>query len=172
LWQIADLKGIPYPAGAAKTKMIPLLEDVSDTEIIEIMGRLEAPVRQVMQKDDMGNMHIELYPDEPQHYSADRQERVQAILSDRLTVEEQKEKDFSDKRLSALEKENADLKKLINERLDSLMEADEDASEESAPAPQFPLNKLLPWQLIHLCKDKGIKYKGLSTEEMVAALEA
>ena len=41
---------------------------------------------------------------------------------------------------------------------------------QAAPEPDFPLEKLMPWQLIHLARDRNVEYKGLEKEELIDAL--
>lgn len=161
LHQIAEGEGIPFPPGAPAKDMIPLLQNLPEQTILKYMQ-----VSKIVQEDEAGRQHVEAYPIEPQHASAGRQEQVAGVLLERISPSEQKIKDkqaeFDTQRLARLEKENTELKALFAERLDKLEHA----------APAFPVSKLLPWQLVHVAKERGIAYKGLSKEDLVAALEA
>ena len=160
LHEIAEGEGIPFPAGAGADLMRPLLEHLPEATIEKYLQ-----VARVTQKDEGGGQHVEVYPIEPEHASAQRQEQVAGALLERISPSEEKKREKQDsfdvQRVAALEKENGELKALFAERLDKLEHA----------TPVFPIEKLLPWQLIQMARQRDIAYKGLSKEELVAALQ-
>ena len=168
LHQIADKLEIPYPPGAPAKRMYVLLEDVPDNQIRTIMAQLEAPVVDVQQEDENGKIHTEPYPQEPEHYTARMTDQVQAELASRIAIDEEDEKEKEGLRaeIERLKKDNQRLTETIETRLAAL----EQQPAALPDAVTLPLERMLPWQLIQLCKENGIEYKGLSKGEMIAAL--
>lgn len=161
LWQIADRAGIVYPPAAPADAVRTLLE------ANQITG-LEAEYNDItrfqpfVQKDENGATHVEHYPVPAKHSTADKVIDYTSAIEERAASSAE---DPEPTELDNLRQRNAELEDIINNRLAELEQ------KADRVAPDFPLQKLLPWQLKHMAKDRGIDYKGLSKEELIAALE-
>jgi len=142
LYDVADEFGLNYPDDCPKTALIPIMEGAG----IDVTQSTIINWQTFSTKDQSGRVFEETYPVRPEHHSSGKN-----INYDQLMRERAKEKEKDDNTISDLTK-----------RLDEI---------EKNHGPAFPIHKLLPWQLQHLAKDAGIEYKGLSKEEIIAALE-
>ncbi len=143
LYDVADEFGLSYPVDCPKVALIPIMEGAG----IDVTKSTVINWHTFRSKDNAGRVFEETYPVRTEHHSSGK-----GIDYDKLLREKATEKEKSDNTIEELTK-----------RLDNI---------EQKQGPSFPLLKLLPWQLQHLAKDAGIEYKGLSKEELIAALEA
>lgn len=177
LQQIMDREGLTYPASAPATALLPILEANQISGLEERFADI-THFRQFMQKNEDGSQHVEIYPVPPQHHTKDKVIDYDTAMEERAEApkpEPTEDELFANSRIAELETrnhelalKNADLELTITTRLTELEKiADE---KEFALQLDFPLEKLLPWQLIHMARDKGIEYKDLSKEDLIAAL--
>ena len=115
LYAIADERGITYPHDAPKTAMLPLLEAAGVDPAVPYNGA-DIQWQNVPVKDELGNVHIEIYPAQKE---PDVPSQILDVVAATAKIAEQHE-------------------------------------EPVKPAFSFPLDKMLPWQLNHMCKDVGV----------------
>lgn len=153
LWFLADQEGIRYPEGAKKTLMVELLKACG------VDPRKHIPHKVVYGKDENGIPTQEEYPVLEDHASLRNGVDQNAILQKKIEVKEQVEKEkFDETRLDALERQN----KLLMEKLEQLT-----AEPKIADLPF----KLTLAQKKKILKDRGVDTKGMSREDVEAALE-
>ncbi|MCH8136504.1 MAG: hypothetical protein IIB77_11040 [Proteobacteria bacterium] len=151
LWVLADSLDIPYPVGAAKTDMLKILDanGIDPNLPVEIAG---VQWHTMQGKDGNGNAREETYPITRPHQTSGKDIDYDGEIATRVRRNTPSEDElFETSRVEALEKEIAALKK-------------------NGAGLDFPLEDLLPWQLNHMCKDKGIDPKGMDKDQMIAAL--
>jgi hypothetical protein len=142
LYDVADEFGLQYPADCPKIALIPIMEGAG----IDVTKSTVVNWQTYRSKDSHGRVFEETYPKRPEHHSLGKNINYDKLIRDRAKEQQ----------------EAADTISSLTKRLDEI---------EKKQGPSFPLHKLLPWQLQHLAKDAGIEYKGLSKEELIAALE-
>jgi hypothetical protein len=172
LHKIADRANISYPAGAPATDMVEILSRHQISGLEQDYNDI-THFQPFTQQDESGNSHVEVYPVQPKHQTADKVIDYETAIEERaktappappedavLVVERDPEIDAE---LARLRERNAELEDIITDRLDAL--------EQKTAGIDFPIEKLLPWQLKQMAKARGIDYKGLSKEEIIELLE-
>jgi hypothetical protein len=155
---VADKAGIQYPNGAKKSVMVALL----DANGIDPRQHLEHAV--VYGRDETGMPTQEQYPVSPDPASARNGVDANAVLNAKLEAKATKEAEkFEETRMDALERQNKELM----EKLNLVLEAKSTAQEKPT---DFPF-KLTLAQKKQLLKQKGIDTKGMTREDVDAALE-
>ncbi len=172
LWRIADRAGISYPNGAPAQAMVKILEAQGLTGMEAEYNDITR-FKAFVQQDENGGTHVEHYPVQPKHHTADKVIDYDTLIEERAkTAPPAEAADDSDeieelrRANHELAAKNAELEAVITERLDALEKKAAEVPEDAG----FPLEKMLPWQLIHMAKDRGIDYKGLSKEDLIAAI--
>jgi len=167
LWELADARGIPYPTDATKDQMLQVLQGAG----LDPNQPADAPGvkwRQIVNEDENKRQHIEMYPESEPHATAKKDIDYADEIEKRAakappTSETDREQAFEASRIDALERENAELKLLIEQRLGAL---------ETKAAPELPLESMLAWQLQKLAKARGVATNGARTkEELIAILQ-
>jgi hypothetical protein len=180
LHKIADRANISYPKGAPATDMVEILSRHQISGLEQNYNDI-THFQPFTQQDENGSTHVEVYPVQPKHQTADKVIDYDSAIEERaktaapappedavLVADRDPEIDAELERLreqnTELAEKNAELSSVIADRLDAL--------EQKTAGIDFPLDKLLPWQLMHMAKARGIDYKGLSKEEIIELLEA
>ena len=151
LWVLADSLDIPYPAGAAKTDMLKILDanGIDPNMPVAVAG---VQWHTLQGKDGDGNPCAETYPITRPHQTSGMDIDYDGEIATRVRRNTPSEDElFETSQVEALKREVAALKKL-------------------STGLDFPLDNLLPWQLNHMCKNKGIDPKGMDKDQMIAAL--
>jgi len=151
LWALADRLDIPYPTQAPKTDMLKLLEAHQIDLSVPIQGKgIDWQV--INAQDANGAPHTEIYPVIPEHHTNGKGIDYGAAIEANAKRNENLSEDelFEETRRTAKGQQPA---------------------QPAKPALAFPLDKLLPWQLNHMCKDAGIDPIPKTKEDMLAALE-
>lgn len=153
LQYVARKAGIPFPEGAKKSVMVPVLEanGVDPRKYLE-----HAPV---YGRDENGMPTQEHYPVLPEHATAGKDIDYDAIIADRIKSKEEVEKEkFEESRMDALERQNRELM----EKLEQVLAGKQ--------TPEFPF-KLTLAQKKKVLRERGISVKGMTREEVEAAFE-
>ena len=140
LWKEADARGIQYPAQAAKTTMIQILE----ANGVDVTRPASESVRWsvINGTDSDGRPSQEIYPVTPTHASARNGVNAEAVMSQRLAAQEKE----AEAKQKAVESENDELKAMLakmQERLAALERKDEIplAAKDEPPSNYFQLVK-------------------------------
>jgi len=148
LWALADKLDIPYPTQAPKTDMLKLFEANHIDLSVPIQG-MGIDWQVINTQDANGAPHMEIYPVIPEHHTNGKGIDYGAAIEANAKRNEKLSEDelFEETRRTA------------------------QGQKPAQPALAFPLDKLLPWQLNHMCKDAGIDPIPKTKEDMLAALE-
>jgi len=158
LEKIADFHGIQYPVGLPKyvwdngTISGGLLMLIKSHNIDVTQSGVEWEGFQQVDENNHPS-HIESYPVKELHQTARDQTDSNAELLRRLDVLKDKDDEILD-----LKAQNEKLRSELDTRLSAL--------ESKSEPDSFPIEKLLPWQLRHMAKDRGIATEGRSDAEI------
>jgi len=162
LEKIADFHSIQYPVGLPKYVWD---KGIISGGLLMLIKSHNIDVTQSgvdwegFQQVDESNRpsHVESYPVKELHQTARDQTDSNSELLRRLDVLKDKDDEILD-----LKAQNEKLRTELDTRLSAL----EDTQNEKSAPDSFPIEKLLPWQLRHMAKDRGIETKGRSDDEI------
>ncbi len=159
LWQLADKVGLQYPAGAPSTLMVQLLGAAA------VDPRQHFHYEAVHGRDENGNPTVEHYPVIKNHHTADKNLDYDTIIASNIQgTDDQHEDKFDQSKVEARDRRIEQLEKQLAALADKLGEDDE-----SKPL-DLPF-KLTLGQKKQLLKSRGIDPRGMTRQEVDAALE-
>jgi len=157
LWDLAKANNIPYPDGAAKTVMIPILEGAGVNPLSA--GDWE----QVQNKDENGNVSVEMYPVEKPHASSFKNINYDELLSSKEVVE-----DENTKLKAQVEKLTKMMEQMMGEKPIESSVSDQEAEK----GGDLDLSAMGHFELKKLCKERGIKTKNTDKKpDLIKVLE-
>lgn len=170
-WKVADAAGLTYPPGAPKTLMIELLKaaQVDPRKYIEFVP--------VHGRDENGNQTTQYYPTVPDHQTARSPVDAEGILANKIAVKDEEKPENSElgelrKRLEKSEARNEKLSEQLESLIDKLGSVETPAVEIPTPVSPTVNVALTIGQKKQVLAQRGIDPKGMSQEEIDAALEA
>ncbi len=150
LWALADSLDIQYPVGSPKTDMLKILDanGVNLNQPVPVNG---VQWHTMHGKNSEGAPCDEVYPVAQPHLTSGKDIDYEGEMARKISAKPAEDELFEESRVQALERELASLK-------------------QRAPQLDFPLDKLLPWQLNHMCKDRDVDPAGMDKNQMIAAI--
>lgn len=160
LRRLALAAGATVSADATKEQLVNVLKGMNVNPMDPQWGM---KWQQVTMDHPTEGRCVELYPVETPNQSSRMQLDSEAELRVRLAKQQEEhaeEKKEDESKIEELEKTIGQLQSMLTQIIEK----------ETERKPSFPVEKLVPWQLVQMCKEMGIYQKGMSSDEMKAAI--